>query len=497
MILELQFQKSPLRCLKTAVCGEQNQEQTQEIKLSDAMPDIGRVIGCWGQVILRGKEWQPEAVALNGGVMVWVLYAPEDGTEHRTLECWIPFQMKWDLPQGTKEGRIRGAGQLRSLDGRSVSPRKLMLRAVIAGWVEALVTEDVEVFHPGEIPGDVALLENTRPVTIAVQSGEKVFQLDEELPFPEDFPLPEKLVYYTLRPEILEKKVVGGRAVFRGNGVLHVLYISGDGRLHSRDFSLAFSQLGDVDGELQGDGMLDVTLGVTDLDVSLEEGHLRLKCGMTAQYLVEDRVMLTLTEDAYSPRRSLKPEMGKLDIPALSEEGWEEIPVEQGAGVDGEGVDAVFYPDFPRQRPGENGVQVELRGQFRLLYYTPEGTLRWTTARWEETHTIPAGENLHVWAQLRKSPWAVQGEGALRGECTLTLSYRATAGEGMPMVTGLTLGDVEEPDPERPSLILRRAGKAGLWELAKAAGSTLEAIREVNHLEKEPEEGKMLLIPVL
>ena len=64
------------------------------------------------------------------------------------------------------------------------------------------------------------------------------------------------------------------------------------------------------------------------------------------------------------------------------------------------------------------------------------------------------------------------------------------------MVTGLTLGEVQEPDPGRPSLILYRAGKTRLWDIAKQNGSTVEAIRKANGIAEEPEPGRMLLIPV-
>lgn len=499
--MEYQFQKTHLSCLKTAVRGEQNQEQTQEIKLSDAMPDIGRVIACWGQVILRGKEWRGDSVAVNGGVMVWVLYAPEDGTAQRTLESWIPFQMKWDLPDGTAEGYIRAEGRLRSLDGRSVSPRKIMLRAGISAWAEALEPKEISLYQPGEFPGDLALLQNTYPVTLPTLAGEKTFQMDEELNFPETAPAAEKLVYYTFCPEITEKKVVGSRAVFRGNGMLHVLYLSGEGRLQSQEFTLPFSQLGDVEGELEGEGTLDVTVGVTDLDVTLDsEGHLRLKCGMTAQYLVEDQVLLTLTEDAYSPRRTVEAEMEELNIPARLDSGRETVIVEQTVPVDAEAVvDTTFYLDFPRQRPGENGIQVELKGQYQLLYYTQDAVVQCATARWEGTHRISSGENCRIYAnaQQRAFPTAVPGESTVLAQNEVGLSWKATAEGGMPMVVGLKLGELQEPDPARPSVILRRTGGMALWDLAKAAGSTVAAIREANGLESEPEHDRLLLIPVL
>lgn len=64
------------------------------------------------------------------------------------------------------------------------------------------------------------------------------------------------------------------------------------------------------------------------------------------------------------------------------------------------------------------------------------------------------------------------------------------------MVSALQLGQIREPDPERPSLILMRPGHRDLWDLAKACGSTVDAIRSANGLEAEPDENAMLLIPV-
>ena len=66
-----------------------------------------------------------------------------------------------------------------------------------------------------------------------------------------------------------------------------------------------------------------------------------------------------------------------------------------------------------------------------------------------------------------------------------------------PMVSGLRLGETRQPDPSRPSGILRRAGEDTLWDLAKRHGSTIDAIKSANHLAGEPDLGQMLLIPVL
>lgn len=499
--MELQFQKKLCRCLKPAVYEVQNQEQTQELKLGDAMPDIGRILGAWGQVILRGKEWRGDSVGFSGGLMVWVLYAPEDGSSPRTLDTWIPFQMKWELPDGTKEGDLRMEGRLRFLDARSVSPRKIMLRAGIAALAEALEPQETEVSIPGELPEDVAVLKNTYPVRLPRESGEKSFQLDEDLILPESAPVPEKLVYYTLQPQVTDKKFLGGKAVFKGTACLHILYLSEEGQLHSWDFALPFSQFGELEGELSGDAQTDVTMAVTDLDLALDaEGHMRLKCGLVAQYLADDRMLLELAEDAYSPRRVAEPQNALLELPALLDSRSENLYGEQNIQADADTVvDAVFLPDYPRQRRMDSGIQLELPGQFQILYYTADGSIQSGQARWEGSHSIPAHENSRVYAGIQPvgSPQVTTGDGTVSLKNELRLSQKAYSAQGIPMISGLKLGDLREPDPARPSVILRRAGRKGLWDLAKESGSTVEAIRSANRLQEEPEENRMLLIPVI
>ena len=95
--MELQFSGNMCRCLEAAVREIRSTELTQEVRLTDGMPDIGRVLASWGQPILRTKEWQNDQICVTGGIMVWILYAPEDSTQPRCVDAWIPFQLKWDL----------------------------------------------------------------------------------------------------------------------------------------------------------------------------------------------------------------------------------------------------------------------------------------------------------------------------------------------------------------------------------------------------------------
>ena len=87
-------------------------------------------------------------------------------------------------------------------------------------------------------------------------------------------------------------------------------------------------------------------------------------------------------------------------------------------------------------------------------------------------------------------------EGA-QARIAMAFDLCTVSGEGIPMVTGVEAGEPVRPDPNRPSMILRRAENRSLWEIAKDCGSTVEAIRVANKLQSEPDAGQMLLIPVL
>lgn len=497
--MEFNFGKEHISCLDAAVREVRSSEQTQEIRLPDGMPDIGRILAAWGQAILRGKEWHTDTVSCSGGMMVWVLYAPEDGSRERCIDAWIPFQLRWDLPEGTAEGDIRIRLLPRFVDARNVSPRKIMVRAGLSAMGEAFAPKTVEVFSPDGLPEDVELLRSSYPLRLYKEAGEKAFVMDEELSVPDSVPQPEELIYYRLNPQLTDKKVLGNKVVFRGNGNLHILYRSREGQLHSWDFELPFSQFAELNNDHGAEALADIALMPTSLELELdEEGRLRFKGGLAAQYVITDRQLLELTADAYSPGRELGIQTENLELPAVLENRRENLYGEQTLPVEANlAVDTQFMPDFPRQRRTESGVELETPGTFQVLYYGEDGILRSGTARWEDRQSLNADENSTITAiPMASEPHAMAGNGRILMKTEVPMELSATARQQIPMVTGLEMGEARVKDPGRPSLILRRAGEDSLWDMAKASGSTMDAIRRANGLESEPTPGQMLLIPV-
>ena len=498
--MECNFRNDGLSCLREAAWEVKTEEQTQEIKLPDTLPDVGRVLGTWGQPLIRSKEWRGNGMSVSGGVMAWVLYLPEGETEPRSVDAWIPFQIRWDFPQTQRDGGILAEAVLKTVDARCVSARKLMVRSVVsvAGW--ALEPTTVEVFAPDSVPEDVYLLRRTYPMQIPRESGEKTFHLDEELPLSGNCQDARRLLHHNLNLEITDQKIMADKVVFRGVAHIHVLCKCEDGMVRSCQLNQPFSQYTDLEGEYDPNAVVRIVPAITNLDMELQEnGMLRIKAGLLGQYVIYDQKNIELVEDAYSPHRQVKLHKTQLQLPSVLEQRQESIQVNAVLdGIAGEPVDISFAVDHPHMERRGEGVDMGLQGAFQVLYYDGEGNLNSGNVHWGDARRMDMPRDVKMAATCRMTglPVGDSGIDGVRLRTDMILDTTATEESGVDMITGMELGEVMPLAPDTPSLILRRVGEETLWDMAKQYGSTEDAIRKANGLSDEPIPGQILIIPV-
>ena len=498
--MELQFNKLVLPCLKTLIREVQTQEQTQEVRIPDGMPDIGTVIGSWGQVIVRGKEWHGGNMSVSGGIMTFVLFEPEDGSIPRCIEAWLPFQLKWDFTGGERDGSILILPHLYSIDARVLSARKIMIRASVGALGEAMLPGEIDLYEPGDLPEDVCLQKIKYPVRLPREAGEKSFMLEETLSLPASAAKPDAIVCYNLRTEVTDRKIVSDKVVMRGVAVLHLLYTGEDGQLYTLDFDVPFSQYAELDREYEPEDELKIDFIVTNLEVEKKDDGVILKAGLSGQYVVYDQSVVEIVSDAYSPHREISPEVIKLQLPTLLDYVEETVAVQQNIEADCVGlIDAVIYTEHPVVYQEKDEITAELSGTFRVLYRDENGEIQNQNVRWGSEWKIKAAEyvRMDIGVMPTGRVQAAAGSGSVTLKSDLHITALTMNSQGMAMVTSLNLGETAEPNPGRPSLILCRAGEDSLWEIAKRFGSTVELIEKANSLKQEPEESKMLIVPVL
>lgn len=500
--MELPFEKTVCRYWKQKLYTLHNHEQTQELRIPEGMPDVARVISTWGQVIVRGKDWMDRNIGIQGGVMVWILYQPEGDAGLQRLETWIPFRCRIDHSGSDQDGVIRVQSLLRNMDARILSTRKLMLRCSVGLLVQALVPEQAEISVPGELPEDVEVLRNTYPMMLTVETGEKRFELDEELEIPGLISPVKSLVYFQMEPELADQKVLGSKAVFHGIGNLHVLYWNEEERLCCYDFQIPFGQYLDLEGDYEEEALIRNLLCVTGLELDVQDdGTLRLRCSFVSQYTVQARSVLDLLEDAYSPVRDVELTCDTLTIPAVLDTGM--YTVDLSARVDGQDatlVDRNYRQDFPEVNRQGDGVSVMQTGSFDVLQEEKEGQILLKSGKGSEEMGMKSHcTNDTVAFSWRKGAVGCRRDGMdWRADTQMVLDLSCISSQSLTMVTSMKLGAERKPESDQPGVIIRRKGShERLWDLAKRCGSTVSAIERINQLETEPEDDRLLLIPVL
>ena len=495
--MEVAFAKSQISCLKTLKCEMQRREETQELRLPEEMPDIGRILACWGQPVLRGKEWRKGSAHISGGIMVWVLYMPEDGGSAKQVETWIPFQMKWEMPETDRDGIIHICPVLIGVDGRCISARKMLVRCGIGVNMQAMLSQQVMVSTAEECPEHIEILENTYPMRLPTEAGEKPFSVDIELSLLSG--QPERIISYTLHPELQEHKMIGDKLVFRGVGRLHVVYSDQNGIVGSEDLEVPFSQYAELEKEYPEEALSQIDFAVTNLELQQNEaGQLDLKAGLTGQYTVYDCMMLKIVEDAYRPGWEIEKETFALQLPALLDRHRENISIQVLAENVSDILDVVFYQEqaHPYWEDGAWGAEPE--GVFQVLYRDMEGQLQSMLIPWSGGWSLPAEKETAVQSCWHKNGNIMcapsMGGTMLQIESYVDVDTIQT--QGLSMIAKLSVGQPVKSHGERPSLILCKCQDESLWELAKKTGSTVKAICKANGLEEAPESGRILLIPV-
>lgn len=498
--MDLEFRKNTLPYLRNVLSKTQTQEQTQEVRLPEGMPDIGNVVSCWAQVVIRGKEWRGDRLGANGGIMAWVLYVPEDDSAPQSVSAWMPFQMKWEIPPSQHDGTMLIKPFLRSVDARSLSARKLMIRATFGICMDAVVPDEAQVYVPEDLPEDVRVLKQIYPLCLPVEAGEKPFPVEACFSVSDGQPQPEKIIRSELKTRITEWKLMADKLVFRGIATVYALYRCPAGDLHTWQQEIPFSQYAELDREYDDGCKVSVCCIVTNFELDIDpEGRLCLKGGLSGQYMIYRESLVELVADAYSPQREVKPQMTELTVPAILQQLEKQLRVEQTVEADAAQVlDLAFFEESPQQLGEGDALQIQIPGVFQLLYRDADGSLQSTNAYWEETVDIPADEGVdaRVAATGIGMPLAGMGSNGVSMQSDLDVQIRLESGSGIPMVAGLDFGEEKKQDPDRPTLILRRAGDDSLWQIAKQTGANMEEIRTVNRLAGEPMPDQMLIIPI-
>lgn len=495
--MEYVFEQETLSWLETVQMQEQNLELSQEFRLNEGQGDVQRIIGTWAQPVIRSKEWYSDSVSVSGGIMAWALYSGNDGQLH-TVDGWIPFQTRFVLPVDKRDGQIRVLSSIRYTDGRSTSPGKLQLRCGVGLWMQAMCMQEGSVFKPAAMPEGTQVLTKKYPLRLTMEAGEKEVSVQDSISLSTDDDL--QIVYTSVNPQITEKRVLGDQLAMRGCANVHLLMVNSRGELSVQDIPAHFSQIAELSDTYGNDAHADILCCVSAVETQMQEGAVTVQTGIRIQYRIEDITVAEIAEDAYCPGMSLQNTVDMLKVPSILEVGKETVNADEVCTASAsQVVDTNLRAEHPRMRRTDQGIVIMDSVGAQILYRDSEGNLQGTAAKWDTEIPLMCSEQTlqELYPAQCTIGHAQPGMDGIRVQYELQIERMTLAEEGIPMITAMAADEQMQMPGDGPSLIMRRASDASLWSIAKDCSSTVEAIRNLNGLDTNPQPGQLLLIPVL
>ena len=459
--MELELRQETVRGWESVCRATLEQEETAEMIVPDACPDIWQVLDGEARLLLQRKEPQDGKGEFSGLLKTTILYQPEGEQGLRAMEVTLPFSASPELTQLTRRSMLHVIPRVLSVDVHLLNPRKVLVRV---GY--CLDIEDTVVLPAGR-PDAVELLRTRAQCTCT------------------------------------EARVIGSKLVFKGEAMLQLLCRGEDGALFTGEFHLPYSQIMDA-GEDSEEGMCSMDLLFTDVKctpVEEDRRSFQVELAVQAQAVLRREVTVPILTDLYSTAYEVQPEEVTCPVLHLLGQGEEQESVREVVGTQGlPGNLLDVQARLGRTGQSQEGEDQMLTQEVELvvLYDTEEGlaSARQKVVVQHRLSGQSGGKAVFSTELLREPTAAPAGEGV---EVSFPLAFRwmVLEKEEAPVIGRVTLGEKRELGARQPSVILRAVHPGeDLWTVAKAYLTTDSDIMEASGLTSgEIFPGQMLLIP--
>lgn len=503
--MELEFERDTIVGYDQVAAICLCQEETLESIVPDACPDILRIVDVYGQASLLSKQAEEGMAVVNGLVRTVILYHPEEGDGLRRMEAAVPFTCRAEAAGLTDRGVVLASPRLRAAEARALNPRKVLLRVDLAVDLIACQPSQKQVCRCVN-EGDDTLcqrqFQGEHTHLFSVQ--EKPFTFTENIRIQGIQSGAAQVLAGHCAARCTESKLIGNKLILKGAADVELLLQEPEGALSVSRETLPISQVLEVNGAGE-DCICHVSVETTDFRWDSEIGEdrsLDLSLELLAQALVFVRRPVTLLQDLYSTKYQMEVECVPFALHRVEENGPRTQPVRELLETT-DGIRSVVDSRVvlgPVSQSGKGGDHIlTTQAQVTALYLDDRNLVQSIQKTIPVSCSFPCPEGAHCVCRCPAATdlFATPTAGGIEIRFSVDFFGRFTTESTINTVEKARTGEVRENDRQRPSVVLRLAVPGeGLWELAKAYGTTMEGIRQANDLEDESlPSGRMLLIP--
>ena len=489
-----------------------------DFNVPDNKPDVLRMIQDKAQIKILETNITQGHVWIKGIVQFWLLYR-SDGEERKinSLSGELPFQESLVIDGIDEYDTVKVRWQIEDLSIGIINSRKLSIKALVELSVIAGGVYDEEVVTGIMAEEQIETLESTQTVMQLFYGKKDTYRFKEEITLPSNKPNIREILWRSVQLRGVETRLLDGQIMLKGEALIFVLYLGEEEeeRLQWLETALPFSTVMDCNGCTM-DMILDISheIAVMELeakpDYDGEERMLHFEMVLDLDIHIYQEEQVQLLEDLYGINCRLQLEYESAVFENLLLKNFSKCKVNDRISI-GENQEGILQlcasegsVSIENSEIVAEGIQVEGTMGVQILYITAED--RNPLASLKEV--IPFHYLIEVPGITKNTRY--QLEACLEQLTIVMLDSTQVEVKGIvnlnsivfeqKQVERLTEVQIKPLDmqelQERPGIVgyIARAGER-LWDIAKANDTTIDNIKETNHLTANTlTEGEKILI---
>ena len=501
--MEFELNKTPLSCHRLMIHTQVVGEESMEMIVPDASPDIADLLDTSGVCCLHTKEVSEGTAILAGQIYCTILYLPEGDGDLNSLRAEMPFQRTLDLEDGSADCCLIAVPRILSAETRAVNPRKVLLRVSYEVAVRVYRPETLLVPVSVQEPGQVEERQEQVEGYFIIAAPERRFQFRDQMLLSGGQPPMSEVLRVQASVGGGEARLIGGKLVFKGEVNLRALYRSVEREILTAEFVLPYSQIMDAPEEEGAEFQMEsVLLNWTVGEPSGDGRSMPVELDLYACAEIRAPRTLSLLADAYCLHCQTRADFMPVVLPQLVERGQRR---EGRRELIDTGEREVTVLDLRccvvKTEAERKGDEVVCRAavQADLLCVDETGQVERLSRHLTLESAIPVTDDVEASVS-----------------CVLTEGTALPAASGVELRVGVEFqplllryeerlcistleGEEEAPLTQegQPSIVLRQMTQGEtLWDIAKNYVTTIREIQQANDLEDEAvEPERLLLIP--
>lgn len=476
-----------------------------DMVIPDTMPDVGSVLQADGLVSLRGKEVSEGKITISSSIDAVVLYIPEDGGCVQRLSVNIPLEFTAEAPEIDEDAFPVVECRLVGISARTLNSRKVSIetQTLISVTCYKLGTLEVPTCAEGnDVIHIKCAQEAFTPITCV---KEKTFAVSAQHDLPSALPPICSILNARTVFTAEDIKCVANKLILKGQAATDLLYVGGDDEaVTCTTITTSFSQIIDMEQDCDN-SFLTVTLMPTGIYVEPATAtndcrSIECEFHFVAQVVVAMQDEVEYICDAYSCSQKLTLCMQSAELTDFKKRITLREAARAQIDTDFDAMNTVCVV-ASAGLPSINGSEITCPITIRAIVTDEDGCLRGLEMSTQVQTSAELGEAMYLRVDAVNCGEAHLSSIADGVEVRIPVDLELTM-YCMPIITfvaDMKKSEEDEPAGRRPSvmLVMSKQGDS-LWDMAKAFGSTTDAIICANELEEcEESSGGLLLIPTV